>query len=140
MLILLMLLLYPNETNNEDNDTVEVPSEADLSVTKVADVAEAHVGDVVSWTIVVINNGPDMAVNVTVFDVVPVELVDVSVVSVDGSFANNVWTIGDMDVDEVVTLVINTTVAKSNVNITNVVVVTSDTYDPNDCVLDYCYY
>ena len=122
----------PNETNNEDNDTVEVPPEADLSVTKVADVAEAHVGDVVSWTIAITNLGPDAAVNVRVTDVVPVELVDVSVVSVDGSFANNVWTIGDMDVDEVVTLVINTTVAKSNVNVTNVVVVTSDTYDPNE--------
>ena len=88
----------PNETNNEDNDTVEIPPEADLEITKVANVTDAHIGDVVEWTIVITNNGPDAAVNVTMTDVVPSELVDVTVVSIDdGSFDGNVWSIDRLE-------------------------------------------
>ena len=121
----------PNPDNNNGTNKTVVSPEADLSVTKVADVTEAHVGDVVSWTITVTNLGPDAAVNVTVSDVIPSELTYNGVRVSKGKFNEYVWSIGDMDVGEVVTLVINTTVAKSNVNITNVVTVTSDSYDPN---------
>ena len=122
----------PDLTNNEDNSTVEVPPEADLTVLKVANVTEAHVGDLVEWAIIVINMGPDAAENVTVTDVVPSELVDVVVVSIDnGTFDGNVWSIDRIENRGSLMLVINTTVAKSDVNITNVANVTSDTYDPD---------
>ena len=123
----------PNETNNNDTNETVVPPEADLEITKVANVTEAHIGDVVEWTIVITNNGPDAAVNVTMTDVVPSELVDVTVVSIDdGSFDGNVWSIDRLESGDSLVLVINTTVDASNVNVTNVVNVTSDTYDPNE--------
>ena len=122
----------PNETNNVDNDTVEIPPEADLEVFKLTFNRTAHKGDVVSWMIFVYNNGPDAAVNITVRDVVPSELVDVTLVIISrGTFENNVWSIDRLESGTSLLLVLNTTVDATNVNITNVVNVTSDTYDPN---------
>ena len=122
----------PNETNNVDNDTVEIPPEADLEVFKLTFNRTAHKGDVVSWMIFVYNNGPDAAVNITVRDVVPSELVDVTLVIISrGTFENNVWSIDRLESGTSLLLVLNTTVDATNVNITNVINVTSDTYDPN---------
>ncbi|WP_407409737.1 CARDB domain-containing protein, partial [Methanobrevibacter sp.] len=122
-----------NETNNKDNDTVEVPPEADLSVIKVVDVRMAHIGDVVTWTIRVTNNGPDAAVDAFVDDVIPGELSGVTVVDVSkGSFVGSKWTIGNLTNGEVVKLVVKTTVVASNVNVTNVALVNSSTYDLNE--------
>ena len=123
----------PNETNNNATNETIVPPEADLEVNKTVSDASAHYGDVVTWTITVKNNGPDVAVDAWVDDVVPVELVDVSVVSVDqGDFANNVWTIGNLTSGQVVALVISTKVNATNVTIVNNVTVNSTTYDPNE--------
>ena len=123
----------PNLTNNKDNDTVKVSPEADLAVEKTVDVKEAHIGDVVTWTIKVTNKGPDSAVDAYVEDVIPTELTNATVVSVSkGNFTGSKWTIGNLTNGETVTLVVKTTVAKSNVNITNVALVNSSTYDPNE--------
>ena len=89
-------------------------------------------GSAVEWTIVVTNYGPDAAVNVTVEDVIPKELLDVTVVSVsDGQYNNGVWSGFDLANGASATLVIKTTVNATNVTIVNKVNVTSNTTDPN---------
>lgn len=57
-----------NLTNNEDNETLTVNPAADLEVVKEVSEEEPEHGDTVTWTITVTNNGPDVAHNVTVYD------------------------------------------------------------------------
>ena len=47
------------------------PGQVDLSVTKVASVASAIIGDTITWTVTVSNAGPDTATNVVVTDSLP---------------------------------------------------------------------
>ncbi|WP_407422673.1 hypothetical protein, partial [Methanobrevibacter sp.] len=123
----------PNETNNEDNDTIEVPPMADVEVTKVVSIPEAFYGDEITWTITVVNHGPDDAVNVVVNDNLPAGLI---YVSDDGNGAydskTGLWKVGDLHSGRGLVLNIVAKVSVSNTSITNVAVVTSDTYDPNE--------
>ena len=48
-----------------------------------------------------------------------------------GSFANDVWTIGNLTNGQVVRLVLSTKVNATNTTIVNNVTVNSTTYDPN---------
>jgi LPXTG-site transpeptidase (sortase) family protein len=60
-------------TGNSASDTLQVSAATitDPAVTKSGDPATAQVGDTVTFTIVVSNNGPDPADNVVLTDVVP---------------------------------------------------------------------
>jgi uncharacterized repeat protein (TIGR01451 family) len=127
----------PNMTNNEDNDTVEIPPEADLAVTITNNFEESgetcHSGDEIVWTITVTNNGPDTAVNSVLKDVLPDGVVYVSHDNANGTYDNEsaVWTIGDLPVGETVTLTIVTKANTTNDTVYRNVSVSSDTYDPN---------
>ena len=116
----------PNETNNEDNDTVNVPPMADLEITKVVSDINPVKGDIIIWSVIVINNGPDAAVNVVVSDVLPAGLI---FIDSDGDYADNVWNIGDLNNNETVVLNIRTMVNVTDAVVTNVANVTSDTPD-----------
>lgn len=54
--------------NNNDYFTLEVVPTADLSLTKIVDVALPKVGDVIKYTITLTNNGPHSATGVKVKD------------------------------------------------------------------------
>ncbi|WP_407374826.1 right-handed parallel beta-helix repeat-containing protein, partial [Methanobrevibacter sp.] len=123
-----------NETNNEDNKTVNVTA-ADLEITKTANPDKTRNNSEVIWTITVINKGPDVAYNVRVngtldngliFSGVPVSMTNPSRFD-----SNNVWTIDELPVNVPYVLVISTTVNATNATLNNTVEVTSDTYDPN---------
>ncbi|WP_405269601.1 DUF11 domain-containing protein, partial [Methanobrevibacter sp.] len=120
----------PNMNNNNDSDVVVIPPESDLSIVKLVSNDTAHKGDLVSWTIVVTNNGPDTAVNVVVEDVIPsgLDVVNVS----GGNFADNTWTVGDLASGESATLIIETLINVTDATIVNNVNTTSDTYDPDE--------
>ena len=120
-----------NETNNKDNETVNVPAEADLSIVKLVSNATAHKGDIVTWTVIVTNNGPDAAKNVYVNDILPNGLVYKAHKATKGLFDSNrmVWFITALANGESQTLTINTLVNATNTKITNIVNVTSDTPD-----------
>jgi uncharacterized repeat protein (TIGR01451 family) len=124
----------PNETNNNDSDDIPIPPEADLEIAKLVSNKSAIKGDTVDWTIIVTNNGPDAAVNVTVADVIPEGLIDVKEVECSaGKFDADklVWNQFDLASGAKATLVIRTTVNVSNATLVNKVNVTSDTYDPD---------
>ena len=60
------------DQSEDDEDNVSVtPQVADLSLAKSVDDATPNVGDSVSFTVTVTNDGPDTATNVTVTDVLP---------------------------------------------------------------------
>jgi uncharacterized repeat protein (TIGR01451 family) len=127
----------PNETNDEDNDTVVIPPEADLAVTITNNFDESgetcHNGDIIVWTIVVTNNGPDDAINSVLEDVLPDGVVYVSHSNANGTYDNEsaVWSIGDLPVGETVTLTITTIANTTDATVYRNVSVSSDTYDPD---------
>ena len=64
--------------NNTSTVTIPVIDIADLSLVKVVDKSVVNVGDIVEYTITVLNSGPNTATNVEVKDKLPVGLTFVS--------------------------------------------------------------
>ncbi|MCP3870288.1 MAG: DUF11 domain-containing protein, partial [Gammaproteobacteria bacterium] len=86
---------------DDDEDCVEVQPEplVDVSVTKVVDTAIAIVGDTVTFTISVQNDGPSVATGVEVTDNLPAGYTFDSVIFPTGtSFNAGVWSVGTLTV------------------------------------------
>jgi uncharacterized repeat protein (TIGR01451 family) len=120
-----------NTTNNEASNQTVVSPEADLSIVKKVSDAAVDNGDVITWTIVVTNNGPDAAAKVVVKDAMPGELVVVDASASKGAFSNGVWSGFDLASGETATLIVKTRVDATHTTIVNKANVTSDTYDPD---------
>ena len=120
-----------NTDNNEDNDTTSVDPEADLKIIKTVSDSKPSKGDTITWTIVVVNLGPDTAYDVVVSEDLPDGLKLLKVKGSKGSYNNGIWTVGTLNNGEMATLTITTEVLISGGTIENVVVVTSSTYDPD---------
>jgi uncharacterized repeat protein (TIGR01451 family) len=109
---------------------------ADLKVVKINNYEiahkKAHKGDTVIWTIKVTNDGPDEAINAVARDLLPSGVTYLSDDS-NGKYNPNtgIWKIGNLAKGQSVVLRITTKITGSNKNITNPVVVKSDSYDPN---------
>ena len=120
-----------NTDNNKDNDTTNVDPEADLKVIKTVSNPKPTVGDVITWTITVINLGPDAADDVIVEDMLPAGLKLISAKGSKGDYEDGIWTVGTLDDKEAATLVLTTRVTASSGTIRNVATATGSTYDPN---------
>ena len=120
-----------NTDNNRDNDTSTVEPEADVKVVKTVSNPKPSKGDTVTWTVVVVNLGPDAAENVKVSEKLPDGLKLVSAKGSKGSYSGGIWTVGTLKNGEIATLTLTTKVTVSSGTITNIVVATSSTYDPN---------
>lgn len=83
----------PDLTNNEDNESVDVPSAADILVLKQVNNNTPFFGDIITWTITVKNIGPDRATDVRVFDELPDELIFKDYASSRGIYSDGVWTL-----------------------------------------------
>ncbi len=107
-------------SNNFDLDSVNVLPLCDLITKLSVSDKEANKDDVVDWIVVVSNDGPDSAadVSLSLSDLESLGLVVVG--SSDDSFDNDAceWFIGDLDAGDSVSLTITTKVDKSNGNIT----------------------
>jgi uncharacterized repeat protein (TIGR01451 family) len=111
--------------------SIYVPS-ADLVLTKTVDKATPTVKDTVVFTLIVNNNGPDTAVNVTVNDKLPAGLTYVSHVANFGTYDPNsgLWTISSLPNGASAVLTITAVVEESG-QIVNQANVTALTWDPN---------
>src|SRR5262249_48668456 len=85
----------PSAGNNTASAT-ETPQRADLAVSKSVSDATPNVGDTVTFTITLIDKGPDAATNVTISDLLPAGLAFVSGAPSQGTYNNTtgVWTVG----------------------------------------------
>lgn len=120
----------PNPANNSSSSTV-TPQLANLVVSKTVNVPGPNVGDVVTFTITLTNNGPDAATNVLATDALPAGLQFVSATPSVGSYssATGRWSVGTMTPGTPRTLQIQARVAGSAPS-TNTVVVAGDQFDP----------
>ena len=114
-----------NTTNNQDSQKITVPKAIDLSIVKVANVTAPKYGDLVKWTLTVKNNGPDIAHDVIVSDVLPAGL---TFKSSNGNYANSKWSVGTLNVGQSKSLEIVTSVTATG-NIENTATVSGNEYD-----------
>lgn len=128
--------LDPNLSNNQDTVTVnsQQPT-ADLSISKTADKLVPHLGETVTFTIVITNDGPDEATGVVVSDTFPSGLVNINIgTPSQGSFTFLggilTWNVGNLGPEASANLEI-TAIINQTGNIINTANVTGTTFDPN---------
>ncbi|WP_157078618.1 DUF11 domain-containing protein, partial [Methanobrevibacter filiformis] len=120
-----------NTNNGSDNETIIVSNNVNVSVVKVSNTTgSANIGDIITYTITVSNNGSGNATGVFVTDVLNTTVL--SFVSSNGSYDNNngVWTIGDLGAGETVALSI-TVVVIGNGTVINTASVSVDQNNTN---------
>ncbi|MEB3827244.1 DUF7507 domain-containing protein [Phormidium sp. CCY1219] len=122
----------PNSDNNSSTDTNTLTPTADLGVTKTVDNPNPTVGDTISYTLTVTNNGPSNTTGVQVTEPLATGL---TYVSDDSGGAYNsstgVWAIGDLANGASATLTITAEVTSAD-PITNTANITgSSATDPN---------
>ncbi|NYB52293.1 MAG: DUF11 domain-containing protein [Methanobacteriaceae archaeon] len=116
---------------NEVNATINVPPAADLEITKTVSNPRPYIHELIYFTLIVQNKGPDTATNVYVTDKLPEGAVYISSSANYGSYDPNtgIWTIGNLPRGAVAQLVITVGVEKVG-PLENHAHVYSDTYDP----------
>ncbi|WP_157078626.1 beta strand repeat-containing protein, partial [Methanobrevibacter filiformis] len=120
-----------NVDNGSDNETINVTNNVNVSVVKVSNTTgSANIGDIITYTITVTNNGSGNATGVYVTDLLNTSVL--SFVGSNGSYDDNtgVWSIGDLGAGESVALSI-TVVIIGNGTVTNIASVTVDQNNTN---------
>src|SRR5690554_5082894 len=121
----------PDPDNNTSTVTPTPVSQADLDIVKAVNNTTPNVGDTVTFTMTVTNNGPSEAVNVEVTDVVPsgytIGTINNGGVNTAGTI---VWTIGNLASGASTTVSFEATVNATG-TYSNTATVNSDTTDPD---------
>ncbi|MFH6958147.1 gliding motility-associated C-terminal domain-containing protein [Flavobacterium aquidurense] len=109
-------IIHGNNTPNEidQSDVTIVPVKmVDLVTTKTVDKSNPNQGDIVQYTITVVNNGPSTATGVNLTDNLPAGLAYVSHIATGGTinkYVGGQWNIGNINIGSSATLLINTRV------------------------------
>ena len=121
-----------NESNNYDNKSVDAVKIADLSVIKLINNSNPNYNDLIKWTIIVSNNGPNMATGVIVDDLLPKSVEYISSYLSKGFYnpVNGIWDVGNLNAGEKLQLNIVSKIVKTG-DITNVVNVKGNEKDSN---------
>ena len=82
--------------DDQDEAVITVAPAADLTLTKTVDTPAPNVGDQVTFTVTLRNDGPDTATNVAVTDTLTAGLSEDAVVVSDGSYAAGVWSLASL--------------------------------------------
>ncbi|WP_331666829.1 hypothetical protein [Lacrimispora sp.] len=127
----------PNPENNTSTTETPIlaPARADVSITKTASPNPVAPGEMITFTLVVSNAGPNTAENVIVNDNISPSITE-PVFSIDGGATFNPWlgslNIGALPAGESRTIIIRGTVAESASGcINNTAIAISATPDPN---------
>jgi uncharacterized repeat protein (TIGR01451 family) len=109
-------LTTANTNFSVDDVSLFVDEAADLAVTKTADNVNPQLGDEVTFTITVRNNGPAAATGIEVEDDLPDELDFVSSSATQGAYddGTDIWTVGSLLNGQSATLTITTEVTDTN--------------------------
>ena len=126
----------PNNNDPDENDQASAtvtPQVADLKLEKLVDDERPDVNQVSVFTITVTNLGPDAATGVAVTDRLPEGLTYSADQPSRGTFdsGTGVWTIGQIDPDEIVTLQLGAQVDNIGVKENSAEITAADQADPN---------
>jgi uncharacterized repeat protein (TIGR01451 family)/gliding motility-associated-like protein len=120
----------PDTGNNTSTVTLTPVPQSDLKVVKTVNNSTPKVGETVTFTIKVTNNGPSAATGVVVTDVLQTGYAYVSSTASAGSYNTGLWTIGNLAVGAEATLTITAKV-QSTGNYVNTAVVKGNEDDPD---------
>lgn len=122
----------PDSSNNSSTDTNTLNPESDLAVTKTVSNNNPSVGDTITYTITVTNNGSSTATNVQVSDPPPSGLTIQSSTESQGSYnsGTGAWTVGTLANGASATLTVTARVDVAT-PITNTATASADQTDPN---------
>lgn len=125
----------PNPDDNTATVTTPVGRAANLSITKTADPDPAIIGDTLTFTVTVANDGPDPAENTVITDAVESDFTGAEY-SLDGGFTWQPWPglyeAGVLEAGGSIVLLIRGTVEAGNSDsLANTASVASDTEDPD---------
>ena len=104
---------------------------SDINITKTANKSTAALNDIITYTIVVKNDGADVATNVVVKDSLSTGLIFQSASATKGTFTNPTWTIPVLASGESVTLTLTAKVTVEGVSMNYARVVSQDQTDSN---------
>ena len=121
----------PNPNNNSDTASI-TPQQADLELTKFVSNPTPNVGDTVTFTVGLTNNGPNNATGVQVTDQLPAGLTFVSYVASQGTYTSStgLWVVGALANTASATLTITALVASPNAQTNTATITHSDQFDP----------
>src|SRR5262249_22600284 len=124
---------FDSNPGNNTASVAETPQQADLALTKTVSDATPNVGDTVTFTITLTDNGPDAPAGVTVQDLLPSGLTFVSATPSAGTYSSGtgVWNVGTVTTAAAQTLLIRATVASPTAAINTASVSHSDQFDPD---------
>ena len=128
-----------NPGNNTGTAT-ETPKYADLAVTKQTDKPQPNVGDTITYTVTLRNNGTATATGVEVTDTLPANVTYVSASAAGGTsftpsgtpVTGGVWSVPTIAPGQSLVLTITATAALTGVSYNTVTITKSDVWDPND--------
>ena len=120
-----------NPGNNRAEKSIDVPSACDLELIKTVNEENVDFGDTIIWMIMVRNNGPDVATNVVVSEVLSSKFTFKNYTSTKGTYYGGEWQIGSLSVGGVEYLNI-TGVANEIGGINNYAEVSANEYDWNE--------
>ena len=117
-------------SNNNASEIVEVNKTADVSIVKIVDDSNPLYGNLITWTLIAKNNGPDNATSIAVEDILPKGLIFVDAVATKGFYDKGTWYLCCLENGEEESLSI---ICEVNVtgNITNCASITAEEADPN---------
>ncbi len=123
----------PNRPNDRDAAALNAGEVADLQVAKTASNEMPQVGERVSFTVTVRNNGPSPATNVVVQDPLPPGLTFVAATPSEGTYdpATGRWEVGSIGVNESETLALTVEVTQPGTIVNTAVRGGADQPDPN---------
>lgn len=106
----------PNLTNNVDQEPITIRSGADLQIVKTVNKTTPKIGEVITFTLVATNNGPENANGVVITDELPIGFANPTNISNGGTFAGNTitWPPFNMVVGQSITLTLQATVVPAN--------------------------
>jgi uncharacterized repeat protein (TIGR01451 family) len=127
-----MLDQYDPDLSNNAGSLTVTPQSADLELAAAVDNAKPAVGDEITFTITLTNNGPQDATGVTVNDELPANLSSVTVTPSTGTYstATGDWVVGALASGDSETLEIHATVDAAAVITDSAVITTADQADP----------
>ncbi|GAA4363396.1 DUF11 domain-containing protein [Kangiella marina] len=107
--------------------------QSDLSLTQTVSNNAPNVGENITFTLTLVNNGPDGANNIQVRDILPAELDFVSSTASQGSYssASGVWTVGTVANGNSVTLNIVASPNTATVITNQAEIINADRVDPD---------
>lgn len=115
---------------NNSTTTSVTPVQADLSLTKTVSNSNPNVGSQITFTLRVLNSGPNATGGIQVQDILPAGLTFVNATTGYNS-GTGIWTVGSLQVGQEAVLTITVQVGSTGV-ITNTAQITaSDLYDPD---------